>query len=117
MLLMQHNSQRGSINADDIREAGGGSSIAHMKATLIALPHSIGNQEPANAVHVRPLYTAGDLMLALFELMDSQLFQSGCIQMFGLLPSKDSNFSTEVNIFRCVMNPKKNNRWYYLRPK
>ena len=117
MLLMQHYSQRGNYNAEEIREAGGSSSIAYMKASLVALPHSVGNQEPSNAVHIRPLYTAGDLMLALFELMDSQLFQSGCIQMFGLLPSRDSNFSSEVNIFRCVINPKKNSRWFYLRPK
>ena len=88
-----------------------------MKANLIALPNDIGDANPGESVHVRPLVTAGDLMLALFELMDPKLFKRGVIQLYGALPSRDTCFSTQVNIFRCVTNIKRGNKWYYLRPK
>lgn len=109
------------INAADPSDdmgSGGAASILHLKATLIALPkNDFDNKKPGESVHVRPLVTAGDLMLALFELMDPNLFKRGVIQMYGGLSSRDTCFSSQVNIFRCVTNIKKGNKWYYLRPK
>lgn len=81
----------------------------------------LATKHQANAgsrLHVRPLYTAGDLMLALFELMDPRLFSSGYVQMVGDLPLRDtaSSWSQEVNLFRVTYRVGKPNKWFHIRP-
>jgi len=89
--------------------------VAPLRAVLKAERSSRGG---GGALHVRPLYTAGDLMLALFELMDPHLFSRGYIQLPGDLCLRDASsaWSPEINIFRVTYRVGRPNKWSYLLP-
>lgn len=97
---------------------GGTASVSPLRAVLKAERTSPRTSTNVSIVHVRPLYTAGDLMLALFELMDSQLFSRGYVQLAGDLGMRDTTdaWSQEVNIFRVTYRVGKPNKWTYLIP-
>lgn len=119
-------------------DVGGTASIAPMRAVLKAVSaesprHEILVAEPSDVIsrhsdtdtgsteeklHVRPLYTAGDLMLALFELMDPRLFRRGYIQVLGDLAMRDTTgaWSPHVHYFRATYRVGKPNKWTYLCP-
>lgn len=46
-----------------------------------------------NYIHTRPLCTAADLSLAMFELMDPKIFKAGLIHMPNLIPPKYERFT------------------------
>jgi hypothetical protein len=109
---------------------GGDASIVHLRATLVgvlktpaealgdgSVDNEAENRSSNPRTHVRPLFTAGDLMLALFELADPKLFKSGSIQLFGRLAMKDATWSPEVNFFRVEYTMLMPNKWSYYRPK
>ena len=105
---------------------GGNASIAPLRAFLKAEKveqSSRGNSDLTEKsdntkLHIRPLYTAGDLMLALYELMDARLFSKGYIQTIGDLPVKESpsSWSPCFNLFRVTYRFGKPNKWEYLSP-
>lgn len=108
---------------------GGTASIAPLRAVLKAVRNqavpsshseiSAKSKQTENPIHIRPLFTAGDLMLALFELTDPSLFSKGVIQMIGDLPCRDGSlsWSPEVHYFRVHYRLGKPNKWSYLSPK
>ena len=77
----------------------------------------IGN-DSQNNLHIRPLHTAGDLMLALFELMDPTLFSRGYIQILGDMAMRESPsaWSPLCHYFRVTYRVGRPNKWYYLTP-
>lgn len=90
---------------------GGTASVAPLRAVLKA-------ERREGSLHVRPLYTAGDLMLALFELMDPLLFSRGYIQLPGDLSARDAAgaWSEQANTFRVSYRVGRPNRWEHLVP-
>jgi hypothetical protein len=65
-------------------------------------------------LHIRPLCTSGDVLLALHELMDSKIFMHGCIQLPHVLDSEA--FARHVaGYYRYVYALNADPQWQYLR--
>ena len=63
-------------------------------------------------LHVRPLCTSGDVVLALHELLDVNIFSSGCIQLPSIVPT-DFQRHTE-GFYRYTYRLNQNGKWQYL---
>ena len=63
-------------------------------------------------LHIRPLCTSGDVVLALHELLDVNIFSSGCIQIPNIVPV-DFQRHTE-GFYRYTYQLNHNGKWQYL---
>ena len=84
----------GPINASEM--AYNASSVP-LRGVLKALPVN-------GDIHVRPLCTTGDLMLALYELVDDTIFEDGFIQLqdIPLFEKKGASFVQQKEAFASV---------------
>lgn len=82
---------------------------APVKAVLKAMVTATGKP------HVRPLCTAGDVVLAMHELADPTLFSSGCIQLPHAIKGpvvRDSHW-----VYRFVYELNQPHKYFIMRPK
>jgi hypothetical protein len=129
MLLSNYNAQKAQRNNryvsdssdSDGKGGGGGVPIPGLRAILKAVPFHTSSKDQVHSkyLHIRPLYTAGDLMLAILELMDPLLFEKAVIQIIGELSSKakDRSWSDEIHYLRVIYRKNKPNKWFYFQLK
>ena len=64
-------------------------------------------------IHIRPLCTSSDVLLALYELLDPTIFLYGCIQLPHILPD---GFNKHVNgFYRYIYQLNQPGIWQYIQ--
>ena len=63
-------------------------------------------------LHVRPLCTSGDIVLALYELLDVTIFSSGCIQLPNIFPLHFERHTE--GFYRYTYELNQHGKWQYL---
>lgn len=114
---------------DPMKDPPVGGAIMAYNASSVPLRGVLKGMTRNGDMHFRPLCTTGDLLLALYELSDSEIFEDGFVQLLDtplfekkgafVVPSKDAYSSVSKGtprlVYRLVHRLQRPDTWFMAR--